>query len=93
MIQAIELGIFDELEANPKPLTARALANKKDFNLLMTEKLLNSLSCIGLLKKTKGKDGNSILNLQVKRDLNEAILHLLYICFTTTMRYISLSCE
>ena len=58
MIQAIELGIFDELEANPKPLTARALANKKDFNLLMTEKLLNSLSCIGLLKKTKGKDGN-----------------------------------
>lgn len=57
MIQAIELGIFDELEANPKPLTARALANKKDFNLLMTEKLLNSLSCIGLLKKTKGKDG------------------------------------
>ena len=60
MIQAIEMGIFDELETSPKPLTARALANKKDFNLVMTEKLLNSLSTIGLTRKIRGKDGNTL---------------------------------
>ena len=58
MIQAIELGVFEEMEASQKPLTARALANKKDYNLMMTEKLLNSLSTMGLMRKLRGKDGN-----------------------------------
>ena len=60
MIQAIELGIFDELEASPKPMTAQAMANKRNFNLMVTEKCLNALASIGLLKKAKGKDGKFI---------------------------------
>ena len=71
MIQAIEMGVFDELETSQKPLTARALANKKDFNLMMTEKLLNSLSTIGLTRKMRGKDGN-IFDVHVS--LNSRVL-------------------
>ena len=60
MIQAIEMGIFEDFEASPKPLTAQALANKKNYNLMTTEKLLNALANIGLLKKAKGSDGKSL---------------------------------
>ena len=69
MIQAIELGIFDELEASPKPMTAQAMANKRNFNLMVAEKCLNALASIGLLKKAKGKDGKFIFI--VTKKINE----------------------
>ncbi|XP_041373402.1 acetylserotonin O-methyltransferase-like [Gigantopelta aegis] len=59
LVQVLELGLFDEIEAFGEPVTALGLSRKCGYNLDVTERLLNTLVCLKLLDKIKNKDGSS----------------------------------